>query len=537
MKSSIYISFIAGLLTLAACDVNRIPETQLSDASFWKSENDLKAATNYLYTFLPGLLVTDDIWSDDAFALVSNEISDGSRLPEATSTAYSRPYQLIRAANNILEKVELMGGSDVPPERIDIYKGETSFFRAWAYFSLLQRYGGVPLITKTLTESAPELFAPKASREEVLSAIYADLDYAIERLPTPTTLGTTDYGRISKTAAQAFKARVALFEGTRMKFHGYGNPDDHLAVAAASAKAVIDSREHELFGDYFNLFQLPGDGRQNRENILVRQYGANLNNNISSHNSSGLVQNGAASPTKALVDSYLMTDGLPITKSPLYVKPETALEEFANRDPRMGASIMKRGDPYILGSVSYGIPPLNLIKTGYMERKYFNSADHASTRSFIDYAIIRYAEVLLIYAEAQFEQNDAISNADLDISINLIRGRVGMPALTNEFVTANNLSMREEIRRERRVELAMEGFRYWDLIRWKTAEIELPKPILGSYLYEEFGTIDGIVLTPDNYILVQNATTRSFKPERDYLWPFPVAELALNTELEQNPNW
>ena len=146
--------------------------------------------------------------------------------------------------------------------------------------------------------------------------------------------------------------------------------------------------------------------------------------------------------------------------------------------------------------------------------------------------------MLLIFAEAPFEQTGALSDADLDLTINRLRARGGVAKLTNAFATANGLTLRDEIRRERRVELAQEGFRYWDLIRWKTAEIELVKPVLGNFYFKsEYPAGTTVNLTPDNYILVQAASFRKFDPNRDYLWPLPINEIALNPALKQNPNW
>jgi hypothetical protein len=161
--------------------------------------------------------------------------------------------------------------------------------------------------------------------------------------------------------------------------------------------------------------------------------------------------------------------------------------------------------------------------------------------SYVDYAIIRYAEVLLNFAEATFELNGSISDADLDRSINLLRARGGVAPLTNSLVSNYTLSMREEIRRERRVELAMEGFRYWDLLRWKQAENELPQMILGAkYFEDEALVIDpnwNPMRTQDGFIITEPATNRNFNPDRDYLWPLPLTELSMNPNLVQNPNW
>ncbi len=522
---------------LGACKVDRISETNLSDESFWKSENDLKAATNYLYTFLPTLTVTSDNWSDDGFATAPNTISDGSRLAPATSADYSTPYRIIRAATNIVEKTPLAENAGVPSHIANIYVGEARFFRAWAYFQLVQKFGDVPLILGILKEDSPELTAPQTPKGQVYEAIYADLDDAIAKLPTPTSRGTAGYGRITNTAALAFKARVALFEGTRSKFHQYGDPNKHLSLAVAAAKKVMESGEHQLFSNYFGLFQYQGEGRQNKENILVRQYGKSIADNISGYSGLTLI-NGATNATKALVDAYLMKDGLPIEISPRYSAPSTFSKTFTDRDERLNATIMKAGDPYFY-SVPFQAPALNFHSTAFAPRKFVDANTVGTPTTFIDYPIIRYAEVLLTYAEALFELNGSISDVELNASINLLRKRAGLPNLSNSFVQANGLNMQKELRRERRVELAMEGFRYWDLVRWKTAETELPKAILGSYFFKTepgFSTAKPN-LTPDNYILVQSTANRRFNPAKDYLWPLPLNEIALNPQLKQNPGW
>ncbi|GAB4026629.1 RagB/SusD family nutrient uptake outer membrane protein [Spirosoma koreense] len=527
------------LVGLPACEVERLPETAISDQTYWRSEGDLKFAANYLYTFLPAWS-TEDVWSDDAFGLASNNISDGSRLAPATDVAsYNNNYNLIRAANNIIEKAPRTAASTAQSV-IDRYTAEARFFRAWGYFYLVQRYGDVPLILKTLDETAPELNAPASPRAVVIDQIYQDLDFAAQKLPTPTVLGTADFGRISNTAALAFKARVALFEGTRSKYHNYGEPTKHLKAAVEAAKAVIDSKQHDLFtGSYFDLFQLAGEGRQNRENIIVKQYGVSLTERVLTHSYyRSSLETGNLNPTKSLADSYLMKDGLPITKSPLYKAPVVSTDVFVDRDTRMSETIMKKGDPMMTTKPVFDIAPLVFNKTGFMFRKTSNIDDWNTQASTIDRPILRYAEVLVTYAEALYELNGAISDADLDLTVNRLRQRGGVAKLTNAFATTNGLSIRDEIRRERRVELAQEGFRYWDLIRWKTAEVELPKPVLGNYFFKaEFGTVTSVRLTSDNFILVQEASFRKFDPNRDYLWPLPINEIALNPTLKQNPNW
>lgn len=539
MKSLTYngLSFLLLFLSVLSCEVERLPETSISDQTFWRSETDLIAATNYLYTFIPGFN-NEDVWSDDAIGLSSNQISDGSRLAPSTDANYSEPYRLIRAANNIIEKAPL-AASNVSAATIDRYIADARFFRAWGYFSLVQKYGNVPLILKILSDESPELLEPASPREKIFDQIYQDLDFATAKLPTIATLGTANYGKISKTAAQAFKARVALFEGTRAKFHGYGDPIKHLNLAIEASKSIIDGRQHALYSNYFDLFQMAGEGFANKENIIIKAYGVNLADRVLTHTYfRGTLENGNKNPTKSLVDSYLMTDGLPITKSPLYKTPVVSTDVFTNRDERLSHSVFKKGDSYIFTKKIFDISPLVFQKTGFCFRKFSNIDDWNNQASFIDRPIIRYAEVLLIYAEAKFELTNSITDADLDISVNLLRARGKIAKLTNALVTNNNLSMRDEIRRERRVELAQEGHRYWDLIRWKTAETELPKPVLGNFFFKaEFGTATTVNLTLDNFILVTAASFRRFDPARDYLWPLPLNEISLNPNLKQNPGW
>jgi hypothetical protein len=537
MKNTInHLMYGALILCSLSCEVDRLPETQITDASFWKTEKDIREGCNYLYSFLtdyPNQLPLEEVWSDNAYGGTPDNTSDGTRLAPATSDYYSGPYQLVRAANNILEKAP---GANVTTAVRDRYLAEALFFRAYAYYQLIQKYGSVPLILKILPENSPELTQPVTPRQVIMNQIYADLDVAATNLPTYSQLGAANYGRVAKSTALALKARIALFEGTRAKFHKDGDATKHLQLAAEASKAIIDSKQHSLLSRYFTLFQYEGEGFANKEVILVKQYGASTNNIVLTHLFPERTVNGWLSLTKALVDSYLMKDGLPISKSPLYKTPVASTDEFTDRDLRLNETIFKRGDPYTVNT-TYTVP-LAAHKTGFGPKKYFNAADVVTRQGMIDWIFIRYAEVLLTYAEAKYEIDGTISDADLDLTINALRVRAQVAKLSNAFVTANGLDMREEIRRERRVELALENLRYWDLIRWKTAEIELPKPLLGSYYFEkEYGKDTPVQVDKDNYIVVQAASFRRFDPAKDYLWPFPVNEIGLNPALKQNPGW
>lgn len=535
-KTYKFLLILLASISFASCNLDRFPESQLSDAQFWNSASDLKSACNYLYTMLPGHTY-DDNRSDDQFGQSPNTISEGSRLIPATDANWNNQYKMIFAANNILEKSVTVQETQVI---IDRYLGEARFFRAWAYFDLVTKYGGVPLVLKTLGINDEELLhAQRASRATVVAQIIADLDFAAANLPGYKALGSSGYGRISKSAALALKARVALYEGTRQKFHADGDPSANLQLAIDASKAVM-AEGHSLYAKgsdpYYDLFQYEGEGYGVSENILSKIYGESTINAITSHNIPRNLEQGYMSSTRSLIESYLCTDGLPMDKSPLAVSETTSTSIFENKDPRMHASVFKTGDVWISGLYK---PTVAFAKTGYCDRKYMNMPDWTLNTSFLDIHLIRYAEVLLIYAEATFEKSGSISDEDLDKSINLIRARVSMPSLTNAFVSANGLDMRTEIRRERRIELAQEGFRYEDIIRWKTAETVLPQVVLGArYFDSEYINVANPSLNSDSLFVVQAASKRAFDASKDYLYPLPISEISISGgTLTQNPNW
>ena len=540
-----YIFLAATLLgTTSSCSLNRIPETKFSDASFWNTENDLKGAANRLYQQLGGYALdnrADDMFGQDA---AQNEISNGSRSVPNTSDDWSKPYDRIFEANNILEKG---GRAQVSDEVKNHYFAEARFFRAYYYFMLLKKYGDVPLLLKTLDVESPELLMPRTDREVVLDSIYADLDFAAKWLPLQSALAQADYGRLTAGAALAFKSRVALYAGTYAKFHdGNGDAAKHLQKAVDAASAVMDENYYGLFPSYEDMFQHAGDGSANKENVFVKIYGSNAIENgtytniIVGHDNSRNMENGRFAPTRNLLAEYLCDDGLPWGVSPKTV-PETSYNDiFENRDPRLTMTVFKAGEEAYKGP---WVPNASAVRTGYACKKGFNLDDWNNIgKATVDKALIRYAEVLLNYAEAKFELDGSISDDDLNKTINLLRDRVNMPVhLTNSFVSANGLDMRTEIRRERTVELALEGFRYDDLIRWKTAETALKKDILGAkYTVSEWigSEASNFKLTADSILIVEPKEKRSFDPARDYLYPVPLNEISLsNNNVTQNPVW
>lgn len=534
---------------LGSCaKLDRFPETEFSDADFWNTETDLVDAANRLYQQLDASWI-DNRGDDNVNQSGPNSISSGNITVPNTSGDWSDRYDEIFTANNILEKA---GRAKISQAIINRYYGEARFFRAYAYLSLVQKYGDVPLVLHTLDVSSPELRMGRTSRDSVMQAIYTDLDSAAEWLPTRAALPASQYGRVTKSAAWALKARAGLYEGTWLKFRGKQGWQQQLQIAVDAAKNVM-GQGHTLYPDYGDLFQHVGEGPNNTENILVKIYGVSNTNLLLGHNHSRDLENGRIAPTRNLIRQYLYADGLPAftttntleaTPSPLFVAEgseatyNTVLE---NRDPRLAYTVFKSGEEAYKGS---WVPTVSLgARSGFAAKKGFNVEDQTiNGAGTVDRILIRYGEVLLIYAEATFELADAISDEDLDLSINKLRERAGFNVrLTNEFVADHNLDMREEIRRERTVELALEGFRYDDLVRWKTAETLLPEDLLGAkYIESDWPntSASNLNLNADNVIIVEPASTRHFDPERNYLYPVPFNEITLSDgNVVQNPNW
>jgi hypothetical protein len=547
-KINLSIAILAAAILLTCCNkLNVLPESDLPDDQFWNTEADLTNACNRLYETLQANWL--DNRGDDNVNQNANLTSNGAWTIPNTSDEWNFRYRDIRTANNILEKGANAKVTDAIKNR---YFAEARFFRAYSYFLLVQKYGDVPLILHTLRENSPELTMARTPRAEVMKAIYEDLDFAATWLPSRATLAAAQWGRVFKSTAWGLKARVGLYEGTRLKFRNESDWQAHLQNAIDAATQVM-GQGHTLFADYGKLFVHDGEGQANKEALFIKPYGVSNTNVILGHNYSRDLENGRNAVTRNLIHQYLYTDGLPAfntdntpvaTPSPLFVPEanETSYNTvFDNRDPRMSFTIYKNGEQAYKGPL---VPNVNLgSRTGYYTKKGFNNEDWAvNNTGTTDRILMRYAEILLILAEAKYELNGNISDADLNLTVNALRTRVGMAAkLTNAFVTANNLSMREEIRRERTVELALEGFRYDDLIRWKTAETVLPQELLGAKFIAADWQLSGpgtIKLNSNNLVIAEPGSTRKFQVNRDYLYPVPVNEITTSgNAVTQNPNW
>jgi hypothetical protein len=545
--NKIYLLLLA-VVILASCkkSLDLTPKDQLSDASFWKTPGDFQLAANNFYYGLQQAPEYIDNNSDIALGSGANAVSDGAYLPAATSDLWDGCYAQIRGTNYLLQKAP---GSKLG-SAIDRWVGEASFFRAYNYWKLVKTFGGVPKIDKVLDVTSSELYSPRSTQTEIIDFILSDLDNAISKLPKQSQLGADELGHVTQGAALALKARVALYMGTWAKYHNEGDPAKYLAAAVDAANLVVASNEYALYTDqgansYKYLFILQGD--DSKEVILARRYYANR----STHNWTRELWFNAMVPTKNLADLYLATDGRPITQSPLFQGYNTLASEFQNRDPRMSMTFIVPGSTIFfeggLMQPTYpGFTGSNATHTGYMIRKFLDETLAATQfQGAYDFKEFRYAEVLLILAEALYEQNGQISDQDLNRTINVIRNRVSMPALTNSFVNTNGLNMLDEVRRERTVELAFEGYRRDDLRRWKTAETVLPQALKGvkftgteyQQRYPDLKVGTDIQVDGNGFIVSEPASGRAFLPKH-YLDPIPLQQIQLSKgTLTQNPGW
>ncbi|HEV7621489.1 MAG TPA: RagB/SusD family nutrient uptake outer membrane protein [Flavisolibacter sp.] len=536
------------ILVLAGCKktLDLTPKDQISDASFWKTPAHFQLAANDFYYGLQEVPQYIDLNADIAFGSGANPVSNGSYLPSANSPTWDNAYIQIRAVNYLLEKAPAskLGSS------IDRWVGEALFFRAYNYWKLVKSFGGVPKIDKVLDVTSSELYTKRSSQSEIIDFIISDLDNAINKLPLQSQLTPDELGRVTQGAALALKARAALFQGTWAKYHSEGDGSKYINMAVDASEKVVASNEYALYTDkgadsYKYLFILQGD--DSKEVILARRYYANR----ATHNWTRELWFNAMVPTKNLADLYLSKDGLPINQSPLFQGYNTLTSEFQNRDPRMsmtfivpGTSIFFEGG--LMQPTFPGFSGSNATHTGYMIRKFLDETlDATQFRGEYDFKEFRYAETLLILAEALYEKNGVISDADLDRTINVIRSRVNMPSLTNAFVTANGLKMLDELRRERTVELAFEGYRRDDLRRWKTAETVLPQAIKGvkfvgteyQQKYPDLQVGTDIQVDSNGFIVAEPAASRQFL-DKHYLDPIPLQQIQLSKgTLIQNPGW
>lgn len=571
MKKITYILGLFSMLTFQSC-LDMEPKTQLADTNYWQTPDHFKLFATQFYGWTVDFKQLDDsphsdVRSDLRTGITLDVYSNGTNSIPSSDKTYTNNYNRIRQVNTLLQQAE---GYAVPAD-IETSVGEAHFFRAYCYFDLLQVYGDVIITRTPLDIDSPEMKMARNSRDEVVDFILEDLEEAIRLLPEANEISSKDEGRLSNQAASAFLSRVALYEGTWQKFRNGGQNNDRssalLDIAATSAHDVIESGFFELFAPeelgteaYKYLFILENDKSNpagitksgNKEYIFTRRHDPTLAS-IGFNITQGRLGN-AVYVTRKMANMYLQSNGLPINPQTWdYSKVDS---EFKNRDNRMSNTLMIPGHTYwgtgggridwtgsaeeIANASHKNFMPST--GTGYFPHKWCCERDGVPTgMEAYDYPIIRYAEVLLNYAEAVFERDDKISDEDLAISLNLTRKRVNpnMPDLTNAFVSANNLDMRTEIRRERTVEFYDENFRIDDLKRWKTAEEEMPMNLTGVKWrdtdYEtKWSDASSKTMDAEGCIIYEQGRVWE---EKHYLYPLPIDQLKLNPNLKQNPGW
>lgn len=546
--------------------------TEPISATFYSNEQELQLALTGAYNVLirQDYGIAYQIGMDNGGSDIGvsrggawDRIGAGSHATsESTAVSlYNYYYQGIARTNNVLQNMVHLKGV-IPDNKYVQIEAQALTLRAYFYMYLTEFFGNVPYIDFVATNPSEGLI-PRTAKATIVDKILADLQTASAALPAKWTSG--DIGRITKGVALGLKARIALYNG-------------RFADAASSAKAVMDMESeagYSLYPDYKALFQ----GAENAAEFMLvmpfkDQFITNDQHALGSRNAGSW---STMIPNQSMVDSYEATDGLPIDESKVY-DPHFP---FKNRDPRLNASIVlpqtvwanwifeTHPDSTILRSPTGANIGSNkdcrkivIVAPfcGYIWKKNNIEATQKLGQQWneFDFPLMRYAEILLIYAEAKIELGQI--DATVLTAINRIRARAYGTAVTNTtaypaITTQDQAKLREVIRRERKVELANEGFRYIDIRRWKIAEKVMPVVQYGRILNTKTATkvpdIDadcfvsyaGIESQYDRntQALFQNAQGRIFNKNRDYLLPIPQAEIdayaSKGVVLEQNPGY
>lgn len=573
MKNLTKIIALAFLFFLTACNddfLDRPPLDQVASEMFFEKPEHLETYMNQFYnaTFFPKYANHgNDYDSDDLVGPTVNTRLEGTR---SVVTTGSIGFGNVRSINYFMthyKKIEEFYDFDSYKQ----YVGEAYYFKAVTYFNLLKSYGDIQWLDEDLSTSSPELYNPRTPRDEVADRIIACLDTAAMYLPEDKTNGNE---RINKWIALLMQSRVALYEGTWQTYHNgteFGvenaNPDKYFSKAVEAAEQIMESGLYDVYNtdspqeDYKNLF-IQRDYTGNSEVMFWRKYDNSLSRGDGSFTNDRnfrMSQPLGRSISKSVIDDYLCIDGQSISDNPLFKGYADIEQEMENRDPRFRQTVASPDQVWKIhpdgkiekwssifsrmnNSADLNAPTGYIIQKGYDPQVIYHVQQYEETPSIL----FRYAEVLLNYIEAKAELGN-VTQEDIDKSIKLLRDRVGMPNIMIGSIATDpdwdfpNLSpLINEIRRERRIELLAEGFRWDDIARWAGAEELIvgkrPKGFKASQIDEnpfhvdENGFMDPFQKAlPDGY---------GFKLNRDYLNSIPESQIVLNKEnLTQNPGW
>lgn len=578
------ITFAFGVLSFEACNIlDTYPHSQISPDKFFRNETELQLFSN---TFYNNLLDKQPFvhQSDHYVQLNLSRILRGGDAREVPDVGGGWSWGDLRKMNTLLGNLWQCEDKAVALK----YEAITRFFRSYFYFEKVKRFGDVPWIDKELQTDSPELYNPRDSREFILTKMIEDVDFAIDNLSD-----NVETYRVCKWTALALKAQFCLYEGTFRKYHKVELPGHdykyYLELAADASEKIIKGGKYKLAPDYLHLFAQPDADKGEYILAIRNDEGLAIFNNSTAFATAPT--QGRTGLTKKFVDSFLMKDGTRFTDKAGWETMEFK-EEVADRDPRLSYCMVTPGYKRI-GGTDVLPPDLGAAVTGFQVAKYVMDCTIPGVnrvgRSFNDMPVFRLGEVYLIYAEAKAELG-TLTQEDLDISLNLLRRRVGMPDLNLSDANANpdpylfseahgyrnvgeeNKGVILEIRRERSVELSQEGTRWGDLMRWKEGlcvnqkmyGMYFPGPgqydlsgdgVPDLYLYDTDdkpqSNIKGIVFkkigdAASGLLLSEGDKgcidphqniSHVFDESRDYFFPIPRNERSRNRNLTQNPGW
>ena len=487
MKKNYYIVTLLALIFIISCNddfMEKYPLDRVTDQSFWKSESDLELFCNPFYEeFMEGhgygsnfqlqvpygyngsSFCYGDLHSDNGFAKDFNKAAmcNGTYIQPTGAGTGGWSWVTIRSLNYFLDNYNKL---NIAQSKKQVYAGEILFFKAWKYFKMITLFGEVPWISKPLQTNSEELYEPKTPRNELMDSVLVTINKAIAWLPAK---GSEKPDRLNRNMALLLKARICLYEGTFRKYHKELSLSGNvfLQEAADASNQLINSGTYSIWkpgnknNDFHDLF-VQATYKNNPEVILWKEYKSGVIGSATlryyNYNSVDL-----AGCSKSNVMEYLCSDGLPISVSPLYLGDDSIQSEMTNRDPRLrqticapgeyafnpaNTSILARGQGYNKKMPNVpGTEPNWPTPGGYREIKYWrHDIDEVNLvgAGIMPCIIFRYAEALLINAEAQAELGQC-NQAVLDATVNKLRDRVGMPHLLignipNDPVLDNNYS-------------------------------------------------------------------------------------------------
>ena len=592
-KNIILYSFIALLSGTAGCSdmLDEYPLDAISPETYYNNADELRSATNQFYGMFPG--AASGYTESADVVCIFNLPAEVQGIRTVPTSGGGWNWEYLRAVNFYLSHSVRCDDVDAREH----FDGIARFFRAYFYFEKVKRFGEVPWFDRELSSTDPELFRPRDSRDFIMDKILDDLTYAINNISDKK-----DLYNVTHWTALALKSRICLFEGTFRKYHGIPGYEKFWIEGATASKLFIDNAPYAIYQTgaqpYRDLFSSMNAIEE--EVILARDYDRSQNVMHEANANTLSPTYGRPGMNKKIVNSYLMTNGDRFTDQPGY-KTMQYYDEMQNRDPRLTQTVV--GPGYMrINSDKVESPNFSSSTTGYQIIKWVTDASgDGYMGSSNDYILFRAAEVYLNYAEAKAELG-TLTQEDLKISIKKIRDRVGMPNIDMLAANANpdpylcapetgyrnvtgpNKGVILEIRRERTIELCLEGHRYYDIIRWKEGKM-FEQPFLGMYFpgltqgsgdnrYDVFDMNDGIAgdkekvdiciytgkkpsvknirkfyKLGEEFVLTDGdkgniichdieKEPRQWNEERDYFFPIPTTERSLtNGALTQNPGW